>query len=58
MAKGKFEDSKKDKDQDKKLAAKKGMSFKAWEKSPMDAKHDRQGSMKGLKAGGKVKGKR
>jgi hypothetical protein len=57
MAKGKFEDSKKDKDQDKKLAAKKGMSFKAWEKSPMDAKHDRQGSMKGLKAGGKVKGK-
>ena len=55
MAKGKFEDSKKDKDQDKKLAAKKGMSFKAWEKSPMDAKHDRQGSMKGLKSGGKVK---
>ena len=57
MAKGKFEDSKKDKDQDKKLAAKKGMSLKAWEKSPMDAKHDRQESMKGLKAGGKVKRK-
>lgn len=57
MAKGKFEDSKKDESQDKKLAAKRGMSLKAWEKSPMDAKHDRQGSMKGLKAGGKVKRK-
>lgn len=58
MAKGKFEDSKKDKAQDKKMAAKKGMSLNAWEKSPMDAKHDRQESMKGLKSGGKVKSKR
>lgn len=57
MAKGKFEGSKKDEAQDKKMAAKRGMSFSAWEKSPMDRKHDRQGNTKGLKSGGKVKGK-
>ena len=50
---GMFEDSAKDMAQDKKLAKKHGMSMKNWEKSPMDAKHDRQESMKGLKRGGK-----
>jgi hypothetical protein len=49
-----FEDSAKDKMQDKKLAKKRGMSMKAWEKSPMDTKHDQQKSMKGLKRGGKA----
>jgi len=44
-----FEGTAKDMAQDKKLAKKHGMSMKAWEKSPMDAKHDRQKSMKGLK---------
>lgn len=50
-----FEGSKKDKAQDKKLAAKRGMTMAQWEKSPADKKHDRQRSMKGLKCGGKVK---
>ena len=50
---GMFEDSAKDMAQDKKLAKKHGMSMKDWEKSDMDAKHDRQQSMKGLKRGGK-----
>ena len=54
MAKGKWEGSKKDEAQDKKLAKKHGMSMKAWEKSSMDVKHDRQKSMKGLKRGGKA----
>ena len=48
----KFEGSAKDEAQDKKLAKKHGMSFKAWEASEMDEKHDRQQSMKGLKHGG------
>lgn len=55
MAKGKWEGSKKDESQDKKLAAKRGMSMKQWESSAADKKHDRQKSMKGLKSGGKVK---
>lgn len=50
---GMFEGSAKDMAQDKKLAKKHGMSMKDWEKSDMDAKHDRQQSMKGLKRGGK-----
>jgi hypothetical protein len=50
----KFEGSAMDMAQDKKLAKKSGMSMKAYEKSPMDAKHDRQKSMKGLKRGGKA----
>jgi len=57
MAKGgmaKFEGSAKDMAQDKKLAKKHGMSMKAYEKSDIDKKHDRQKSMKGLKRGGKV----
>lgn len=51
----KFEGSKKDMAQDKKLAAKRGMSMSQWEKSSGDKKHDSQRSMKGLKCGGKVK---
>jgi len=47
-----WENSAKDKAQDKKLAKKHGMSFKAWEASKMDTKHDKQQSMKGLKSGG------
>lgn len=58
MAKGgkveKFEGSAKDMEQDKKLAKKRGMSLKAWEKSSADEKHDTQRSMKGLKKGGKA----
>ena len=49
-----MEDTAKDKAQDKIMAKKKGMSMKAWESSKMDDKHDRQGSMKGLKRGGKA----
>jgi hypothetical protein len=50
----KFEGSAKDEMQDKKLAAKRGMSMKEWEASKADDKHDKQQSMKGLKAGGKA----
>ena len=50
-----WEGSAKDEAQDKKLAKKRGMSMKAWEKSSMDTKHDKQKSMKGLKEGGGVK---
>ena len=59
MAKGgkvkNFEGSFMDMAQDKKLAKKRGMSLKAWEKSPADAKHDKQQNMKGLKKGGMSK---
>ena len=51
----KWEGSAKDEAQDKKLAKKHGMSMKAWESSKMDAKHDKQESMKGLKRGGEAK---
>lgn len=47
-----FEGSFMDMVQDKKLAKKYGMSKKAYEKSEIDAKHDKQKSMKGLKKGG------
>jgi hypothetical protein len=50
----KFEGSKKDEAQDKKLAKKHKMSMKDWEASDMDKKHDKQESMKGLKKGGKA----
>jgi len=59
MAKGgkaeAFEGSAMDMAQDKKLAKKYGMSKKDYEKSPIDAKHDKQRSMKGLKMGGMTK---
>ena len=61
MAKGgkvpekEWEGSKMDMKQDKKLAAKRGMSYEAWEKSPADKKHDAQQSMKGLAKGGMSK---
>jgi hypothetical protein len=48
----KWEGSKKDEAQDKKLAKKHKMSMAAWEKSAMDKKHDKQESMKGLRKGG------
>lgn len=50
----KFEGSAKDQAQDKKLAAKRGMTMKQWEASKADDKHDSQKSMKGLKSGGYV----
>jgi len=50
----KFEGSAKDEMQDKKLASKRDMSMKDWEKSEADTKHDKQQSMKGLKSGGKA----
>lgn len=48
----KWEGSKKDEAQDKKLAKKHKMSMASWEKSAMDKKHDKQESMKGLRKGG------
>jgi len=50
----KFEDSPRDMREDKKLEKKYGMSHKEWEASELDEKHDRQGSMKGLKKGGRT----
>jgi hypothetical protein len=47
-----WEHSKEDLAQDRKLAKKHGMSLEAWEKSSLDAKHDKQQSMAGLKKGG------
>lgn len=51
-----FEGSPRDMAEDKKLAKKHKMSFSDWEKSPMDTKHDKQRSMKGLKKGGVTPG--
>lgn len=50
----KWEHSKADLAQDKKLAKKHGMSMEKWEKSAADKKHDAQQSMKGLKKGGDI----
>ena len=52
ISREKWEHSKRDLAEDRKLAKKYGMSLEAWEKSAMDKKHDRQQSMKGLKHGG------
>lgn len=49
-----WEGSAKDEAQDAKLAKKRGMSMKDWEASKADEKHDKQKSMRGLKAGGKA----
>ena len=51
-----WEHSKKDLEQDKKLAKKHGMSLEQWEKSAADKKHDKQQSAKGLKRGGRADG--
>lgn len=50
-----WEHSKKDLEQDKKLAKKHGMSMEKWEKSAADEKHDKQQSTKGLCGGGRAK---
>jgi hypothetical protein len=47
-----WEHSKKDLNEDKKLAKKHGMSMEKWEESDLDKKHDKQQSMEGLKKGG------
>ena len=52
-----WEHSKKDLEQDKKLAKKHGMSMEKWEKSALDKKHDKQQSAEGLKKGGEVRTK-
>lgn len=50
----KWEGSHKDLVEDKKLAKKHHMTFKDWEKSDLDKKHDKQQNMKGLKRGGEA----
>jgi len=52
-----WEHSKKDLEQDKKLAKKHGMSMEKWEKSALDKKHDAQQSAEGLKKGGMARTK-
>lgn len=54
--KANWEGSAKDEAQDRKLAAKRGISMKQWEASKADDKHDKQQSMKGLKKGGAAHG--
>lgn len=49
-----FEGTARDKREDKLLAAKHHETFKEWEASAADRKHDKQRSMKGLKTGGWV----
>ena len=48
----KWEASKADMAQDKKLAKKHNMSFSDWENSAGDTQHDKQQNMKGLRGGG------
>ena len=50
-----WEHSKKDLEQDKKLAKKHNMPMEKWEKSALDKKHDEQQSTEGLKKGGRAK---
>ena len=45
LKEGKWEGSKEDRDEDKKLAKKHGMSLKQWEKSDADKKHDTKEKM-------------
>jgi hypothetical protein len=52
ISEAKWEHSKKDLEQDQKLAKKHGMSMEKWEKSALDKKHDKQQSPNGLKHGG------
>lgn len=55
---GMWEGSKKDMEQDRRLAKKNKMSMKEWENSSMDEKHDAQRGVKGLRGGGlAVKGR-
>ena len=49
LKEGKWEGSKEDKDEDKKLAKKHGMSMKQWEKSAADKKHDAKEMHEGKK---------
>ena len=48
----KWEASKEDMAQDKKLAKKHNMSFNEWENSAGDVQHDKQQNMSGLRGGG------
>ena len=54
VSNAKWEHSQKDLTQDRRLAKKYGMSMDEYEKSDVDAKHDRQQSAKGLRRGGEV----
>lgn len=50
-----WEHSKKDLNEDRKLAKKHHMPLEKWEDSALDKKHDKQQSMEGLKKGGRAK---
>ena len=50
MARKTFEGTERDEREDKQLAAERGETMEQFEASAADAKHDRQGSMKGLHA--------
>ncbi len=50
MAKKPFEGSARDEREDKQLADERGQTMAEFEASPVDRKHDRQRSMKGLHA--------
>ena len=50
MARKTFEGTERDEREDKQLASERGETMEQFEASAADAKHDRQGSMKGLHA--------